>query len=257
LCDIGAQLHTWVTPPIGEEICVRNTFQCNLSPALERAKIAHLTAIVRENFGVAPLLFKAGRHGFGRRTPATLAELGYTIDNSVLPYVDFSPDGPDYTGAPMQPFWLDPEKRVLEVPTSVALVGLLRDLNEMTAQSLLGRKAAAMKIPAVLSRLGLLERIRLTPEGIQLSEAKRLTVSQLQRGQRLFVLCYHSSSLLPGGTPYVRNAGDRAQFLRWLEEYLAFFFGVLGGQATTPGDVLADARRKTQPIVPDESALVA
>src|SRR4051812_48760915 len=104
LCDIGAQLHTWVTPPIEEEICVRNTFQCNLPPQLERAKIKRLTECLRENFDISPLLFKSGRHGFGRRTAASLIDFGYRVDNSVNPYADLSPHGPDFTGSPTQPF---------------------------------------------------------------------------------------------------------------------------------------------------------
>ena len=249
LCEIGAQLHTWVTPPFEEEISLRNTYQCNLPEALERTKIAILTQHVAESFGVSPRLFKAGRHGFGKRTVGALIEHGYTIDNSVLPYADLAPHGPNHTGSPRRPFWLDEACRLLEVPTSAGLIGAMRGIDETTAMGLLGPLSAALKVPAVLARFGLLDRIRLTPEGISLDEAKRLTLSLLTRGQRLFVLCYHSSSLLPGGTPYVKSEADKAAFLRWLEDYLTFFFGPLCGQPATQAAVLAEARLRASAII--------
>jgi hypothetical protein len=256
LCDIGGQLHTWVTPPAEEEVSVRTTFQCNLPGHLERRKLGALTDAIRENFGVQPQLFKAGRYGFGRCTAANLIELGYSIDNSVMPLIDMGPHGPDFTGSPAHPYWLDPDHRLLEVPVSAALVGALHGIDEHWAMALLGPVAGRLKLPAVLSRLGLLERIRLTPEGILIEEAKRLTMEMLRRGHRIFTLCYHSSSLLPGGAPYVKSAAELARFLAWLEEYFTFFFGPLGGKPTTPAEVFALARGP-QPAVAGERLVMA
>jgi len=66
-----------------------------------------------------------------------------------------------------------------------------------------------LHLPGIAARLGLLERIRLSPEGHSLDDMRRLTRAALARGQRFFMLTYHSSSLLPGATPYVRDAADR------------------------------------------------
>jgi hypothetical protein len=51
------------------------------------------------------------------------------------------------------------------------------------------------------------------------------------------VLSYHSSSLVPGNTPYVATARDLTRFLDRLDSYLAFFMGVLGGQPATPDEI--------------------
>lgn len=78
-------------------------------------------------------------------------------------------------------------------------------------------------------------RTRLTPEGTRLAEAKRLTRRLLRDyHHRVFVLSYHSPSLDPGHTPYVRTHEDLQAFLAWIEGYLDFFFNELGGYATTP-----------------------
>jgi hypothetical protein len=88
----------------------------------------------------------------------------------------------------------------------------------------------------VLARLRLLERIMLTPEGVSLTEMRRLTSALLQAGHRVFALSLHSPSFVPGGTPYVRSAGDLTAFMSRIEAFLDFFFGEVGGE---PVNVMA------------------
>ena len=243
LCSIGAQLHPWVNPPIEEEITPRNTYAGNLPAILERAKIERLTATIAANFGSKPVTFKAGRYGAGPNTAAALLANGYCVDASVMPFADFSADGgPDYSDAPSGPYWLDINRRLLEIPTTVGLVGLLSGAGRRTAHTLLSSASAALRVPGIMSRLGLMERIRLTPEGFSLEEAKRLTIAMLQQGQRLFVLSYHSSSLLPGGAPYVNTQADLDKFLAWLDGYMRFFFGPLSGKPATALEIYDAAR---------------
>jgi hypothetical protein len=234
LCTIGAQLHPWVNPPIDEKLTLRNTYHGNLPVALERAKIERLTSVIRTSFGIRPTVFKAGRYGAGPNTAAALIANGYCVDASVMPLADFSADGgPDYSQAPAVPYWIDPARTLLEIPNTVGLVGLMDKVDRRSAHALLGGASTRLRVPGLLSRLGLLERIRLTPEGISLDEARRLTLTLFERGHRLFVLSYHSSSLLPGGAPYVTTDADLTAFLAWLYEYLRFFFGPLSGRAAT------------------------
>jgi hypothetical protein len=74
----------------------------------------------------------------------------------------------------------------------------------------------------------------------------RLTIALSKRNHRIFVLSYHSTSLLPGNTPYVRDEADLARFLRWLNKYLEFFFGDLNGVASTLPQLRAKATRIEQ-----------
>src|SRR5262249_52215931 len=91
----------------------------------------------------------------------------------------------------------------------------------------------------VFARLRLLERIRLTPEGNSLAEMKRLTATLLRAGQQLFVLSYHSPSVAPGNTPYVRDAADLQRFLGVIEQFCDYFFGVCGGAPISPEELRA------------------
>jgi hypothetical protein len=237
-CSIGAQLHPWINPPIDEQLTVRNTYHGNLPAELERAKIEHLTNTIRSNFGIRPTVFKAGRYGVGPNTAAALLANGYRIDTSIMPLTDFSADGgPDHSLAPPEPYWIDDARRLLEIPNTVGLVGVMESLGVRGAQTLFNATSTRLRVPGVLARLGLIERIRLTPEGISLDEAQRLTMSLLRRGHRFFALSYHSSSLLPGGAPYVATDKDLTAFLNWLRGYFTFFFGPLSGIATTAEDL--------------------
>ncbi len=53
------------------------------------------------------------------------------------------------------------------------------------------------------------------------------------------MLTYHSSSLLPGATAYVRTEAERSSFLSTLDGYLRFFLGEIGGRTDTVTRVAA------------------
>ncbi|MEE2971172.1 MAG: hypothetical protein VX741_13705 [Pseudomonadota bacterium] len=71
------------------------------------------------------------------------------------------------------------------------------------------------------------------------AELRRLTGAMLRRGQRVFSFTYHSSSLMPGGTPYVTSEADLIAFLDRIERYVDYFFGELSGEAMTPAEIKA------------------
>ncbi|HEV2866980.1 MAG TPA: polysaccharide deacetylase family protein [Allosphingosinicella sp.] len=230
--EIGAHLHPWVTPPHVEEVTALNSYHCNLPPELERAKIVALTEAIHASFGERPTIFKAGRYGFGANTGRVLAELGYRIDCSKLPYTDLGPDGgPDFRGTPADPHWL--AEGLLEVPLTVGFFGAAPALGPRVEWLFDSPGAARLRLPGLLARTGLVARSRLTPEGVPAAEQCRLLEALVRRGQRVFTLAYHSPSLAPGNTPYVRDEAELAAFLASIEQVLSFFREDLGGRFTT------------------------
>jgi hypothetical protein len=242
-CRIGAQLHAWVTPPFTEEVTVRNSFAGNLPRALERAKLERLVAAIEDNLGVRPTSFTAGRYGVGASTQGLLEELGFRIDSSVRPYTEYlDQGGPDFRHCGARPYWVGPTdrpiaRRLLELPRTVGLCGLL----DRHGHTLFGFLQAAggrrLRLPGLFARARLLERIALTPEGPSAAELRRLTSAMVGAGHRIFVMSYHSPSLVPGNTPYVATARELAAFLDRLDGYLAFFRDELGGEPATPDEV--------------------
>jgi hypothetical protein len=244
--EIGAHLHPWVTPPHEEEVNTFNSYHCNLPAALERAKVAALTEAIARGFGTRPTVFKAGRYGFGENTGRVIAELGYTVDCSVVPHTSFADDGgPSFVGWPDRPHWLDECRGLLEIPLTVGFMGAVASAGPKAGGLFSHRGAARLRVPGILSRSGLLYRSRLSPEGVPADEQCRLLAAMAKRGHRLFSLTYHSPSLEPGHTPYVRDEADLAAFLARIETVLTWFRDELGGRFTTASRVQADwaARR--------------
>lgn len=241
-CEIGAQLHPWVTPPYEEILGEENSFACNLPRELQSKKIAALTATIRQNFKTVPKLFRTGRYGAGPDTPRLLQEFGYEIDCSVLPGPQITKSSPDYSGAPSGPYWLGSEKRILEIPVTAGMIGPLRYFQDTANRSFTSSLSRRARLPAIFSRVGILNRVRISPEGFSLQSAKNLTRTLMRTGQRVFAISYHSPSLEPGKTPYTRSRRDVDLFLNWIENYLEFFMGELGGSPSTPGEVLELAK---------------
>jgi hypothetical protein len=74
----------------------------------------------------------------------------------------------------------------------------------------------------VLARMGLLERIPLTPEGVSASEAIRGIDMAIDDCLPLLVFSFHSPSLRPGHTPYVRSEHDLDDLYDWWRRVLAY-----------------------------------
>lgn len=219
-CSIGAQLHPWVTPPLDEALTPANSFVGNLPPALERAKLAALTDRIERAYGDRPRIYRAGRYGIGPNSAAILEEAGYRLDVSVRALFDYRPEGgPNFLRHPVRPWWAGPGGSLLELPLTAAFTGHRRS----AADRLYG---VARRVPfagALLARTGLLSRVALTPEGIPLGEAEEAIRLLLGEGVTLFSLSFHSPSLVPGHTPYVRDAADLRSFWAWWEGILALF----------------------------------
>jgi hypothetical protein len=232
--EIGAHLHPWVCPPFEEELTRYNSYHCNLPPALERAKIEALTGAVEAGFGARPTVFKAGRYGFGRSTAAAIAELGYQVDCSFVPHSSFAGDGgPSYHNTPDRPFWLNSGRRLLEVPMTSGFIGPLAAAGARLPALFDSALSQRLRVPGLFARSGLVARSALTPEGVSAEEQIRLIKALIQRGHGLFTLTYHSPSLVPGNTPYVKCDADLDAFLARIETVLRVFAEELGGEFTT------------------------
>lgn len=232
---VGAHLHPWVTPPFDEEVCARNSYPGNLPPTLEAAKLRALGDAIERHLGERPRVYKAGRYGIGAATARILEDCGYDVDCSPSPAYDFSGDGgPDYSRCDAQPYWFGRGRRMLCIPTTGAFVGGAARLGPVLWRATSGPMARALRVPGVLSRLGVLSRIRLSPEGFGRSAMVRLTRFLAARGQRVFTLSYHSSTLRPGCTRYVRTAAERTAFLELMNDYFTWFRRDFGGAFTTP-----------------------
>jgi len=237
-CEVGAHLHPWVNPPVREDISHANSYPGNLPEALEREKLAVLTDTIERNLGVRPVAYKAGRYGFGPNTAGILAQLGYQIDLSLCPPLDSSADGgPDYSHENAWPFWFgQAEAGILELPCTGAFVG--NGGRYAPALYRAGQRYKRLHAPALLARGGIVDRLMLSPEGFSQWEHRKLVNHLYRRGLRVFTWSFHSPSVVPGHTPYVQSNEQLREFLDSFRAFFDFFLNDLGGQPTTPSQLL-------------------
>ena len=234
-CEIGTHLHPWVNPPDQEAVTPFNSYPGNLPSALEAEKLALLTDIIERRFGQRPVVYKAGRYGVGPNTADHLERLGYKIDASVVPYTNFDADGgPNFTAFGPEPYWFGTARRMLELPLSVGFAGFLSERGATLYPRLVGGLGLRFRVPGIFARSRMLERIRLSPEGIDSAAHRRLARSLVAQGHKVLTMTYHSPSLAPGHTPYVRSEPDLRAFLSSIDKFLSFFAEQLGGHFTTP-----------------------
>ena len=91
-----------------------------------------------------------------------------------------------------------------------------------------------MQIPGILARLNVLNKSWLSPEGYSSTEHQHVTRTLYKAGLRVFSMAFHSPSVEPGHTPYVRTKTDLDDFLGSLRRFFDFFFGEMQGVASTP-----------------------
>jgi hypothetical protein len=242
-CDIGAQLHPWVTPPHDEDVNARNSYTGNLPAELQRAKMTALRDAIRDRFGVSPTVYRAGRYGLGENTATMLAELGFRCDTSVRSGFDYrAGHGPDYRAAPLHPWWVRSDAgAVLEMPVTTVFGGLLGGVGGRVYHRIARNGTHA---GAALARLGLVERIALTPEGIPAARACKAIDRAIDLRLPVLNFSFHSPSLQPGNTPYVRSQADLDLFYRWWDMVLDHL-ARRGVEATTADDIWAMAQRRT------------
>lgn len=231
--EMGSQLHSWVNPP-NEHLPQEHSFPGNLPEALEAAKIDALTRAVISAFGSAPRIYRAGRYGIGPNTRRLLAERGYLADSSVRARFNYNGEGgPDFRAVGNDAYRTE---KMLELPLTTVFTGRARAGGERL-HAWLGR---IPKGRGVAARSGLLSRVALSPEGIPVRDALRAVEAAVGDGLRLLVFSFHSPSLVPGHTPYVRDGEDLRRFWAW---WAAIFARLerLGVRAASLDEVLAAA----------------
>ena len=217
-CEIGAHLHPWSSPPYREEDLV-GRYPSQLDDDSLEAQLSELTSAIESSLGVRPVSYRAGRHGFDTRSLRILEKLGYRIDTSVDPlFNETRKGGPSFAGAPVSPYWPSHEdvrvagtSTVLEIPVSSATTPWLPKALEARFTSM-----PAIPWRGYFKRLGL-RAIWLRPSYSSVEDAKTLASTLVARGVPTLNMLFHSSELLPGGSPYNTSADDVDRFFSRLE----------------------------------------
>lgn len=229
-CEIGAHCHPWVNQPLEEDITPRNSYLCNLPLDLQQRKITRLTEAIETAFGRRPTSFKAGRYGLDFAVVPHLRSLGYTVDTSVLAYMDMSEDeGPDFGHFGNEPFWIEPPlvpangengSALLEIPCTVGFSRRPFGAWSKVHRTLSQPAIRPLRCVGVLWHSRILRKVVITPEGNETSDLVRMIDVLARNPDAVVNVTLHSPSIDPGHTPYVRTQADLNQFLTRLRTIL-------------------------------------
>jgi len=225
--EVGAHLHPWNTPPVeGREE------QCSMLWQYPRdsqgKKIARLKEILRENIGVEATAFRAGRFGVGTDTLGALEDTGFRVDSSVTPLLSWREyGGPSFVRAPLhvyRPSAVDlcaptSDGKLVEVPLTTGFTRFGRSHWRTLAKSLYGPLGQRMHLPGLLNQALDLRRVILSPETDIVSDMLAASRRIIDEGGRHLHMYFHSNSLVPGLTPFVRTTKDLELMYSSIERY--------------------------------------
>lgn len=215
--ELGAHLHGEYADPGAYEPDVTRAFQRDYPAAVERDKLTDLTDRFIAAFGHQPRSFRAGRFGIGPETLGILEGLGYTVDSSVTPHVDWRDVGAPglaFPNAPTQPY--HPDRRepgargdatILEVPVTI-------------------RRRLRNFLPCVGARLSpLWLRPTRTPAGalVRLAEDEVLDARRAAPGRPVILnAMFHNVEIVPTLSPYAQTEAEARAILDRLSALLRF-----------------------------------
>jgi peptidoglycan/xylan/chitin deacetylase (PgdA/CDA1 family) len=223
--EIGAHLHPWSNPPFSSEAEKFKLGYPHLSK-LEFEKLVSLTESIEKSFNIKPVSYRAGRYGFDNESLGYLEKLGYLIDTSITPGINWFLDaGPNFAGFNSnQPYFLDskniklPGKSpVLEVPLSIIINRNLPYFFDRAYKSL------PLEIKYILRKIRLIKTLWLRPSISSFEEMKYVSDFILAKGQKIVLnMMFHSNELLAGANPYVRTNEEADYFFSRLDKILNY-----------------------------------
>lgn len=243
-CEIGMHLHSWNTPPIMSDEADGTATVLNLYPAeIQKKKITDFHNYFINRLGFAPTSYRAGRYGLSATSVRALAELGYLVDSSVVPLVDFSDYGaPNYKRYNNRPFWINtgsPES-LFEIPVTV-------DLVTRFPRSFFDYYFAIPQwthIKGVMHRLNLARLLWLRPTTYSYKEMRQLADFIINRDScPVFNIMFHSSELYPGASPYNRTEGDVSDFFDRLLKIIRYLIVECGAVGVTMSEFARLAKK--------------
>jgi hypothetical protein len=225
-CEIGAHVHPWNTPPFEEEKSVKNTMLFNLKSELQYKKIETLHEKICRNFEFEPVTFRAGRWGFDQTVAENMFKIGYKVDCSVSPYINWQRDhGPDFS------IWTPEIKRLylenknhdhflLEIPATIGFLQPNFNLCNKMFNTISNSKLKHIRMIGVLDKLNMLNKVWLSPEMSDGMEMIKLANSVKREGYVLLNMFFHSSSLKAGLTPFTKSVEDENIIMKRIEKFL-------------------------------------
>jgi hypothetical protein len=216
-CELGTHLHGEYAEPGAFEPEVTAVFQRDYTPDVERQKLTYLTDLFIRAFDHQPQSFRAGRFGIGPASIGILESLGYAVESSVTPHMDWASSGApglSFRDAPTQPYRPDPEEpgrvgssSMLEVPVTI-------------------RRRFLNALPGIGGRIEprWLRPTHGTEEGIVRVAEDEIAAARRAASERPVILnaMFHNVEVVPDTSPYASNEEEARGILDRVRALLSF-----------------------------------
>ncbi|CAJ0992665.1 hypothetical protein NVIRPANT_00740 [Pantoea sp. Nvir] len=212
--EVGMHLHAWNSPPqtpLTDDDWRWQPYLIEYPDDVLYAKVAFMTNLLEEIFCIKMRSHRSGRWAFDERYAKALIKLGYLVDCSVTPRVNWRFDrgtpqggsGTDYTHFPRHAYFIDPnniacpgDSPLLEVPMTIqykysSLVNKFKQV--------IYKVQGKQRSPAVYW---------LRPSGGNLESMKHVIEQSLLEGHDYVEFMLHSSEFMPNGSPTFKNERD-------------------------------------------------
>ncbi len=232
--EIGMHLHAWNTPPLvplTEDDLAFQPYLIEYPKAIIHQKIAAMTDLLEETFGIKMISHRAGRWSFNEVYAQSLAAHGYRVDCSATPLVSWrqhlgDPNrtgGTDYSRFPSEPYFVDlsdvsrpGDSPLLEIPMTIvpsrwpSMLHLRRYLNGLP----LTRRILNRFFPPVHW---------LRPDRRNGHSLVRIVRHASRQRRTCVEFMLHSSELIAGGSPFFPRDAD----VERLHQNLKMLFAVV------------------------------
>lgn len=208
--EIGGHLHHWSTPPYTGEFSGQPVRTHLLPPELLAGRLDSLLAAGEKLAGAPLTSFRMGRWDLKKALFPLLAARGIRVDSSICPLRAFK-NGPDHFLAPAAPYWINTDYgRILEAP--LTQIPISRPLARAWHNLWRGH-------PAILDSFHFFGALSCNPVWHSLPVMRAAARLQAKSAFPLLCLFWHSSELMPGGSP---NIPDQAAADRLFEKIRVF-----------------------------------
>lgn len=222
--ELGTHLHVEFIAP-NENMASTNTndIQGNHKKEIELEKLTNLTNLFEDKFGFKPTSFRSGRFGSSDHTTRFLAELGYKVDSSIVPYTTkkFNNHTIDSWGKTVLPYWETfKNNRILQIPITMINPGydklpwfLKKGVEKSNS---LNRKIASKLGYSIKNKW--LRPYRENGEGL-ISIADYVINNGFKKSNfAVLNIMFHSNEILPGASPYCQTKLEVESFRNSLDE---------------------------------------
>lgn len=223
--EIGMHLHPWNSPPLiplTMDDFSTQPYLIEYNEQIIRQKIEYMTKLLEDTFQINIVSHRAGRWAINEYYVKVLQELGYKVDCSVTPLINWSSQkgnpggrgGADYSSFPDKAYFLDIDNvwkkgksNILEVPMTVIPT-------DSTVSEVINYKCKNTKLMKRFVNKFFPSCFMLRPNGKNLYSLLKIIDKVIDNKGDYAEFMLHSSEFMPGGSPTFKCKSDVERLYR-------------------------------------------